>query len=102
MTSTIKNPTLSQFISTKQQFEDLSESRCMLGGLEAVRGCTYWDDRLWIEQAKDGRWYVDLYGGEFIGSLEDCEAELWAASINENVFDDRFSAEWKDNPVHSS
>lgn len=90
------HPTLSQFRKSRSAFRnDVAD----FNPDTPFAGCSGWeyaDGLLFIEwcpkddpknNADRYRCHVDLFGGDFIGSQADCEAELWRAAIDEDIFD---------------
>lgn len=78
--------TFTQFRNTATTVEDISQHQ-NYSGYDKASGLFYCDERFFIASRGNDVWHVELFGDDFRGSLQDCEAELWMAALNEKVLE---------------
>ena len=87
--------TFAKFKATRQAHDDLVRANDDWDGMYEGAGTTYCQNSLCIELVKRGpcssadHYTVQLFGDDYFGTLDDCEAELWAAATAEGIFNDR-------------
>lgn len=52
-----------------------------------TKGYLYNGGSLFIERISEEQYHVELFGCDYFGKLEDCEAELWYAAATERALD---------------
>lgn len=88
----------SKFKETRVSTDDVTTD--VLGGFRfedqydaGTKGYLYNGGNLFIELIKAGachsenQYHVELFGGDYFGKLEDCEAELWYAAMGEGCLE---------------
>jgi hypothetical protein len=82
----------SKFKETRVHTQDVTAEEHEGFGFEdqydaGTEGYLYNAGNLFIERISEEQYHVELFGGDYFGSLEDCEAELWYAASCEGCLD---------------